>query len=142
MNTSANRIYASKKAPVYTALMFALAVLLLVVSCPLKRLLQAATDTYSTSQVRINEVNSNQQSSAGYHAVSCVVIKKKVNLVSTASFQKFKVLPAFWHPAHFSEQSGFSIYYFLSGIPFKYAVVISTTLSSLPLFLQYRRLLI
>jgi len=143
MNRSKNKLYTSQKVTVFTALMFVLAVLMLVVSCPVKRLLQRNFVTNATSQVRTNEINSNQPSSANYNATaSCVAIEKKVNLVNTSLLQQFKILPASLLPAHLNEQAGFGIYYFLSGISGKYVVLVFISLSSLPLFLQYRRLLI
>lgn len=141
MNTSANHILLTGKAH-KSAFLFALAVLLLVVSCPLKRLLQNNPGSYSRSSVRSNQTNINQRTNTGYStADNCCAVKKKTAFVKSGLSQKV-VLFTPSYLSNVSDASGFDINYYLSGINYNSANVEITNASSLPLFLQHLRLLI
>lgn len=142
MNISTNKIYSSPKAVFHTALLVVLAVVLLVVSCPLKRVLQNDFTANSSSPVRTNQTNINQATASDYYELAdgCG-IKQQV------TFTKFNLpqqvsIPAFTDLSYISTQSGFGLNYFLSRISFKNTILSEYTHSSLPLFLQHLRLLI
>ncbi len=142
MNTSVNRIYSSRKVNVYTALMFALAVMLLIVSCPLKRLLQDNFVFNSSSVVKTSQTNINQRTGADHIATAnCCAVKKKTVLVKLDLSQQCK-LPVPLYQSNITGHPGFDINYFLSGISYRYGVLVSSDFSTLSLFLQHRRLLI
>jgi hypothetical protein len=141
MNTSANHIVLTGKAHT-SASLFATAVLLLIVSCPLKRLLQGSPATYSNSAVRTNQTNINERSNAGYNiADDCGAISKKIDVVKTNLSQKV-VVSSPSYLSKVSDASGFDINYYLSEINYKAAPVETDNPSSLPLFLRHLRLLI
>lgn len=121
-----------------TAFLFLLAVLMLVVSCPFKRLLQ--TENTGQSSQQSVKWNGAERKVAAYQSDCSCAKKQKITLV------KFEVsnqqLPT---PEFLAEQNyptGFSIHYFLSGTKKQYQHFSSSIPSSLPLFLQHRRLLI
>jgi hypothetical protein len=121
-----------------TAFLFLLAILMLVVSCPFKRLLQTENNG-QTSQQSVKWNGAERKATTYQNACSCAQ-KQKITLVKIEiSKQK---LPA---PEFFAEQNlqnGFSIHYFLSGSEKQYPLFSASSPSSLPLFLQHRRLLI
>lgn len=141
MSSSTNNLLSSQKATVYTAFMFALAVMLLVVSCPLKRILQNDFSN-SASSVRTNQTNINQATASDYYASTYACgIKQEVQLTKFHSSQQVNV-PAYPDLSYISIQSGFGLNYFLSGISYKNTILSKSIISSLPLFLQHLRLLI
>lgn len=141
MNTSANHILLTGKA-YKSAFLFALAVLLLVVSCPLKRLLQKNEGSYSSTSVRSNQTNIDQRTNTGYSSAdNCCVVKKKTSFAKSGLSQKVVVFtPSYL--SNVSDASGFDINYYLSGVNYKAAHVAFSNPSSIPLFLQHLRLLI
>lgn len=141
MNTSANGIYSCRKATIYAALMFALAVMLLVVSCPLKRLLQNNFVSNSSSAVK-GQTNINHRTGADYSAFanSCAD-KKEIILAKPDLFKQSELLVPLYL-SNIIRRPGFTINYFLSGTNYNYAFLVSSHYSTLPLFLQHLRLLI
>jgi len=140
MRTSAYTLYSSRKAKTRSALLFALAVLLLVVNCPLKRMLQNNYGGFSASATRTNQTNISQRTYADYHAVeSCYSIQKKNIFVNSNSFQKVN-LPTPFYLSDVAGATGFDINYYLSSIRVKPAATHTSNPSSLPLFLQHLRL--
>lgn|GEM_PF-3422954 len=126
----------------YTALMFAFAVMLLIVSCPLKRLLQNNFVFNSSSVVKTNLTNINQRAGADHIATAnCCAVKKKTVLVKLDLSQQCK-LPVPIYQSNITGYPGFDINYFLSGVSYRYGILVSSDLSAPPLFLQHRRLLI
>jgi hypothetical protein len=120
-----------------SALLFALAVLLLAVSCPVKRF-------FNTNFANSTQQNSKQESQPGkaakYQSTSCCSLKQKTILVK-ASFKKQNA-PAPDVVLTGNSQSGFDINHFLSRTRSNQLSSAPTTIPSLPLFLQHRRLLI
>ena len=141
MNTSKNKFYSSQKANVYTVFMAALAVIILFVSCPLKRVLQNDFAAGSSTPVRTNQTNINQPTTSDFYASNEVCgVNQKAELTKFKTSQK--VIPAFTNLSHISLQSGFDINYLLSRIKDEPAYSVSSKTTSLPLYLQHLRLLI
>lgn len=137
MNTSVNKIFSSGRM-IHSAGLFALALMLLVISCPLKKLLQNNVASHSslqkTKQININQPRASQYSSA----VSCSAIREKTLLVKSNLIQ-LKAPSSLYFPDR-KRESGFEINYFLSRTNSKCGFSASSNLSSLPLFLQHLRL--
>jgi hypothetical protein len=142
MNTSTNNIYSSPQVVFHTALLFLVAVVLLVVSCPLKRVLQNDFTARSTSPVRTNQTNINQASASDYYALAggCG-IKQQVTFAKLNLPEKINI-PTSTDLSYISRQAGFGLNYFLSGISYSSTTLVCSHHSSLPLFLQHLRLLI
>ena len=122
-----------------TAFLFLLALLMLVVSCPFKRLLQADSHTRVAAHPSPKR-NGIESQTAAYDAKFCCAQKQKITLVTTDSKeQKLQALD-FISAQHV--QTGFALHYFLSGTEKHFSNVEPALVSSLPLFLQHRRLLI
>jgi uncharacterized protein (UPF0333 family) len=142
MNTSANKIYSTGKAKLSLAFLFALAVLLLVVSCPLKRLLQSNDIVKTSTATRINQTNISSSSSAQRASIeNCCALKKRGVFVQSNLLQKVKPLLPLYVSNLYTER-GFDIHYSLSRIRNEAAYVVSSNTSSLPIYLQHLRLLI
>jgi uncharacterized protein (UPF0333 family) len=141
MNTSVNKIYSTGKAKLSLAFLFALAMLLLVVSCPLKRLLQTNDIVNTSTATRTNQSNINSGSSTQRASVeNCCALKKRAVFVQTNLVQKVKFSSPLYVSNLFTKR-GFDIHYSLSRIKDAPAYVVSNT-SSLPIYLQHLRLLI
>lgn len=145
MNTCANRIYSRRKAniySIYSALVFSLAVLLLVVSCPVKRALQSGFASHASPVSRTNQTNINEQTNAGIDGTAnCLTFQKKTVFVTSGWLQKVQIAIPFYF-SDVANATGFDIYDYLSRLQTKPAHVISFNTSSLPLYLQHLRLLI
>lgn len=121
-----------------TALLFLLAVLMLVVSCPFKRLLQ--TENNSQTSPQSVKWNGAERKVAAYQNTCNCAKKQKITLVKIEISKQKLPAPEFIAEQNF--QTGFSIHYFLSGTEKQYPFFSASSPSSLPLFLQHRRLLI
>lgn len=124
-------------------MVFVLAVLLLVFSCPLKRLLltSAGVTTSYVSPARTTQTNINQRSSSDNNLVSCEVASSKVNFINIGATLQFKI-PVLLNNDFIAEQTGFRINYFLSGLSLEPLPLVISSSLSVPLFLQHRGLLI
>lgn len=140
MNNSVNKIYLLLKTVFQTALLFALAVMLLVVSCPLKRLLQNDFSAGSSSPLRTNQTNINQATASDYYISNdgCGV-KQKAELTKFKTLRQVKI-SAFTNLSYISNQAGFGLNYLLSRIKDEFVYPISFNTSSLPIYLQHLRL--
>ena len=140
MNTSAYTIYSIGKSKLSLAFLFALAVLLLVVSCPLKRLLQSNDMVYTSKTTKASQTNISTRSAAQHSSIeNCCAIKKKAVFVKSGLSQKVVAFaPSYLSTV--SDASGFDINYYLSGINYNSAQVEINDPSSLPHFLQHLRL--
>jgi len=138
MNTPHNTITWTGRKHI-TVLLFTLSMLMLVGSCPFKRLLQHHIQTQASTQMPV-KWNSPQQKRAAYGNTSCCSLKQKTTLAKTTITKHEVPSPHFF--ADMNVPSGFAIYYFLNGTDNRYNHSASLSLSSLPLFLQHRRLLI
>jgi uncharacterized protein (UPF0333 family) len=142
MNTSANTSYSTAKAKLSLAFLFALAVILLVVSCPLKRLLQSNDVVNTAATTRTNQTNINTGSLTQRAAIeNCCALKKRAVFAQTNLVQKVKLSSPLYVSNLFAER-GFDIHYSLSRIKDERAYVVSSNTSSLPIYLQQLRLLI
>ncbi|RPD51173.1 hypothetical protein [Paracnuella aquatica] len=138
MNNGSNRTaWATKRGR--SALVLLLAVLMLVVSCPFKRLLRAETGVQTNAQKTIKRQCAEQTAAVVQHNVCCGQ-KQKITLVQLHDNKQ--ELPAADFVADLDRQAGFAIQYFLSGTDEAIQTAISSAPSLLPLFLQHRRLLI
>lgn len=140
MNTSANKIYWSPKTVFQTAFLFVLAVMLLVVSCPLKRVLQNEFTAGPSSPVRTNQTNINQASASDYYTIADGCWNNQKVIVTTFNLSQQVSLSASINLSYIPVQPGFDIHYSLSRIKNKDAYVVSFNTSSLPLYLQQLRL--
>lgn len=121
-----------------TPFLFLLAALMLVVSCPFKRLLQAENNVQATAKQSIRG-NSAERQGTAYKNISCCTQKQNITLANPVlSTQKLQA-PDLLIDQH---KSGFSIHYFLSGTKKQSEAIAISSLYPLPLFLQHRRLLI
>lgn len=123
----------------YKAVLLAIAVLL-IVSCPLKRMMQENFLPLSLAKKGI-QINPRQDSSAEYASQIFSCVAENESLFTQSTVNKKQILPL---QPFFAEKSetGYALHYFLSGIEKASIAYVNTTLSNLPLFLQHRRLLI
>jgi hypothetical protein len=118
--------------------LFALAFLMLLLSCPIKRVLQQrAADTWEFA-LKAGVGQKSTRNGAAY-AVSVCCDGKKKTVVSSVNAAKHKITPQI--AVIYSGQTGFGIHYFLSRLS-TCSVEHFSAYQSLPLFLQHRRLLI
>ena len=142
MNSSLNKIFSPRKATVHTALMFALAMLVLIVSCPVKRLLLTNFNSTASSSQKSSQTNIYQGVNIENSATAnCSVENDKTDVIKSDVSQQHK-LPLPLYLSNISNQSGFDINYFLSGISYNITQSIASQHATLPLFLQHLRLLI
>lgn len=141
MKKSENKIHLFAKAKVSSALLFSLAFLLLIVSCPLKKFLKNNFSANSTSATRSNHTNINQRTITNYSNAfnSCAVSEESV-FTTDVSQQVKQQTPVYF--ANIINEPGYNTHYFLSRINYSYHPSSASLSSSLPLFLQHLRLLI
>jgi hypothetical protein len=118
--------------------LLALAFLLLVVSCPLKRILQINFAPVS-SAIKIHKAIT-QYNSTTYSTASCYKLKEKAVLVKANLVTQQVSSPLFLLAFHSSQGLGDS--FSLTGILQSYHHLNIPVPPGLPLFLQHRRLLI
>ncbi|CAN5468113.1 hypothetical protein BH11BAC3_BH11BAC3_46540 [soil metagenome] len=143
MNTGANNFSSPRKSSFYSAVLFLLAVMILVVSCPLKKLLQNNYTSGSSLPLRTNSININQRSSNDHSVAmnNCYAANDKIVLTKSHPSQQVK-LPAGSNLFYISIRAGIGVNYFLNSTQRLSGVTVSTHRSDLPLFLQHLRLLI
>ena len=118
--------------------LFALAFLMLLLSCPIKRVLQQrAADTWEIASKTSVGPKANRTAAAYSVSVCCDGKKQAVGSSVNAAKYKSNLQVADFYAA----QTGFGIHYFLSRLSAD-AVDQFSASQSLPLFLQHRRLLI
>ncbi|KIC90289.1 hypothetical protein HY58_09950 [Flavihumibacter sp. ZG627] len=117
---------------------FVMAVLLLCVSCPLKRVLQANFKTSSLAGSK-QESNRHIKSTTSISTDACATVTEQVIVSEKASQQN--LLTSFNLPAATAGE-GFAIHYYLCGTASVFADCKLFHLSALPIFLQQQRLLI
>ena len=139
MSISANRIYSSLKININSTFLFALAVLL-VVSCPLKRILQINVTSNYSPVTKISQTNINKSTDADFGASdTCCALKKKTLFDKSTLTQKVqRVIPFYFSDV--TNATGFNINHYLSRMHRQPAYVISSPHSSLPSYLQHLRL--
>ena len=118
-------------------LFFLLAILMLVVSCPFKRLLINSPEQQISWQSS-SKWKSAEKKIAAEKNLSCCLQKQKQTLVNQVVSKQEIPAPDF--VASPASQKGFAIPYFLSGT--KTSLFFAISLDPLPLFLTNRRLLI
>lgn len=139
MNNKENTNYQKN---IGSAALFALAILILVVSCPLKRLL---TNNFSsqTSILSKSKPTNNTRSFSVFYSndTSCYTDNDKEAVLQADKIQQIKTdAPVF--TANIFNHTGYYIHSFLGGIKTEYNFAPTFGYSSLPLFLQHRSLLI
>lgn len=140
MKKSENKIHIILKSSVSSALLFSLALLLLIVSCPLKRFLKDSFSATKTSSTESNRAHRNHEM-ANYSKVasSCEVSEKPIY---TTDFSQQVKLQTPQYFQNIINQPGYNTHYFLSRINYNYHSSSESLHSSFPLFLQHLRLLI
>ncbi len=143
MKTSANNFSSARKPAVCSAVLFALAIMIPVVSCPLKKLLHSEYIPGSSLPARTNETNTSQRTSNDYNAAAnnCYAARNKIFLTNSYSLQRVKV-PAGGDLSYTTTRAGFESNYFLNSTHPPAGISVFTHRSELPLFLQHLRLLI
>lgn len=134
MNIGVNKIF--------SALSVALAVLILVVSCPVKRLLQNNFVSISTTATKSSQTNLNQRSSADNSIAGNCSITAHNTVLAKQDLSKQNKLPLPYHPSSIIAEAGFDLNYFLTGLNPGSLRSANTLYRSIPLFLQHLRLLI
>lgn len=123
---------------IYSAIVFVLAFLLLVASCPLKKFLHLNNNSSFNFQ---NESQTPTSATTNYSASSCCSVKQKTVLVKAPELTQAKTFQIFFTDQ--VSQKGFAIYNFLSRLDeVQHSSFPVATYSPLPLFLQHRRLLV
>lgn len=142
MNLSANKIFLLRKATIYTALTFALAITVLVLSCPLSRLLQSDFVLNASNATKANQTKINQRTGVHYSFTDkCSIAAEGTVLIKPVVAQQPKLrLPLYL--SNITSQTGFDINSFLSRINYSHIQLVSSQHSTFPLFLQHLRLLI
>ena len=141
MNTSVNKIFLTRKATVYTALMFALAMLVLIVSCPVKRLLLTNFNSSASSSQKNNQNIYHSANLENNAAANCSIVNDKSVVIKSDVLQQH-ILHLPFYISNINNKAGFNINYFLSGISYNSTQSIASQHTTLPLFLQHLRLLI
>jgi len=141
MKKRESKIHLFLKAKVSSVLLFSLAFLLLIVSCPLKRFLKNSFSATSTSATRNNQTNINQRTVTNYSNAfnSCAVLEETV---FTTDLSQQATLQAPVYFSNITNEPGYSTHYFLSRINYTNNLSSVSLNSTLPLFLQHLRLLI
>ncbi|KIC90505.1 hypothetical protein [Flavihumibacter sp. ZG627] len=134
MNIGANKIF--------SALSVAVAVLILVVSCPVKRLLQNNFVSVSTTATKSSQTNLNQRSFADYSTAGNCSLAAQYTVLVKQDLSKQDQLPNPFHPSNIADEAGFDSNYFLNGLNPGSLTSANTLQRSIPLFLQHLRLLI
>jgi len=133
MKKSGNKIHLFIKAKVSSALLFSLAFLLLIVSCPLKKFLKDSISPTSTSATRSNQTNNNQRTITSYSSafVNCIVSEESIFTTDLSQQVKLQT------PVYFQNiinEPGYNTPYFLSRINCSYNPSSASNNSSLPLY--------
>lgn len=139
MNNNAHKLYTLRRK--FSAAGFcALTILIIVVSCPLKRMLQNNVASFTSIQ-KCDRITTNHTASAHYtKSVYCCASQRKTLFVN-AGFTLRQFVSPFYLPGD-QNGSSFEIAYLLSRIKRQSDYAIVLKISSFPLFLQHRRLLI
>ncbi|HEY1114673.1 MAG TPA: hypothetical protein VGE66_13970, partial [Chitinophagaceae bacterium] len=131
--------YHSSRSKLYAAGVFTLALLVLVITCPLKRMVQQNL-TASASTQKFNRPVVHQSVAVDYSdTVSCCALKKKEHVIQASVVNPGVPSPARLVP-YLTVVQGFGIHYFLSRDDHESPAFSLTVSLSLPLFLQHLRL--
>lgn len=135
-NSVNNKSYVRNKT--VTKVFLALSVLILILSCPLKRFLQLNQNTHVSLQQGVKQ-KAGLTTSVRYSSNCCCSVKQTTIVAQENKFSSHSNPDQSF--AEFTTQSGFDIHYTLSRSK---SIVTDpeTKFSSLPLFLQHRSLLI
>lgn len=139
MQKKGNSNYQNK---IYSAFLMALAVLVLIVSCPLKNLLANNSASQSSIHSKSNQTNSKQHFN-GHNSknTSCFATNNKLTFVKADLLQQHKT-DAPVVVFNISNHTGYYIHSFLNTVRPGYYVIPNSDYSHLSLFLQHRSLLI
>lgn len=125
-----------------SAALFALAILILVVSCPLKRLLTNNFSSQTSSHVKSKSTNNTRAFSVFYsNDTTCYTDTDKVAILQADKIQQINTdVPLFTD--NIFNYTGYFIHSFLNGNTANYNIVAVVNYSSLPLFLRHRSILV
>lgn len=131
--------YQSSRRKLYAAGVFALALLMLVVTCPLKRMVQGH-HTVSTSAQKFHRATVQQSAAIEYTATaSCCALKERAQVIQGSTVKLGVSSPNSIMP-FLTIVQGFGIHYFLSRVDQGFPSFTTAASLSLPLFLQHLRL--
>jgi hypothetical protein len=120
-----------------TAFFFVMALLMLIISCPVKRMVNAGRQVPTATQ-QAAKIIDNRQQIESYAERSCCIEKYERTAASTESIS----FQANQDPHMDFIQTGFAIHHYLSTIHHQYNYTEKSASTSLPIFLRHRRLLI
>lgn len=131
--------YHSSRRKLSAAGVFTLALLVLVITCPLKRMLQGNLSASASTQ-KFSRSTVHQSTAADYTTTaSCCALKNKEHVIHSSIVKPGVPSPASLVP-YLTVVQGFGIHYFLSRVDNESASFTPTASLSLPLFLQQLRL--
>jgi hypothetical protein len=127
---------------IFSALLFALAILILLLSCPLKHLLQNDFNPNSPVTSKSNQTNNTRYFNTSYNNSStyCTAINKSTILQAHPFLYQKVDAPVF--TLNIYNHTGYYIHLFLSDIKPLYSTALRPDYSSLPIFIQHRSFLI
>ena len=121
-----------------TATLLSMALLVLMVSCPFKQLQQ--NHTGFTSTVEQSSKQHRQENKAASYKSNCCSLKHAAKMTKPVISKSEHTSPVLIATAN--AETGFALHYFLSGTDHQSLRSASASLSSYPLYLQHRRLLL
>lgn len=129
----------SSDSKLFAAGIFTLALLMLVVTCPLKRMVQVNLSANTTAQ-KFHHATVHYSAATEHTAVaSCCALKKKEHMLQ-GSVVKIRVPSPNSIVPYLTVVQGFGIHYFLSRAGREHSSILPAASLSLPLFLQHLRL--
>lgn len=142
MLSRGNHTQAISKTRFFSALMITVAAIVLIVSCPLKRLLVNNFVSQRSVSSRSNQTNINQPANIFNNSnKSCFVFKSKTTVVNAGVSQQYKIIaPVFTF--NIFDHTGYWLQSFLNRASPFYKTVSCADISPLPLFLRHRSILI
>lgn len=139
MNTLIHKHYFISRR-IFAAGLCIVALLVAVISCPVKKIKQGQNFFTSLSSAQnADQALAQASTSANYTQKACCAVKQQTLSINAHQQQAQAPSP---DAVFFHEASGFAINYFLSGTSYQSHSQTSAHPALLPLFLQHRRLLI
>jgi len=125
-----------------SAALFALAILILVVSCPLKRLLTNNSISKTPTALESKQTKNNQYLSKLYSINTTCSAQKNETLIFKADNSPHKNADDYIITINIFNNNEYHSHTFLDGIESEFYLAPSSGYNSIPLFIQHRRLLI
>ena len=125
-----------------SAALLALAILILVVSCPLKRLLSNNAVSKTPTALESKQTKNNQYLSKLYSTNTTCTAQKNETLIFQADNSPHKNAEDHIITINIFNNNGYHFHSFLDGIESEFYIAPAPGYNSIPLFIQHRRLLI